>query len=61
MDIGLDEGPWLLQTDELNHSDLQKYRDLDVNTTAVGGGNSIDNVFSVLAATLRRWQPGYVG
>jgi hypothetical protein len=38
--IGLDEGPWLNQVDE-------KYRKLDVNTTAVGGGNSIDNIFSV--------------
>lgn len=38
--IGLDEGPWLNQVEE-------KYRKLDVNTTAVGGGNSIDNIFSV--------------
>ena len=47
VDIGLDEGPWLLQVDELKQVDLQKYRKLDVNTTAVGGGNSIDNIFSV--------------
>ena len=40
VDIGLDEGPWLLQAPE-------KYRKLDKNTTAVGGGNSIDNTFSV--------------
>jgi ferric-dicitrate binding protein FerR (iron transport regulator) len=47
VDIGLDEGPWLLQLDELKQVDVQKYRSLDVNTTAVGGGNSIDNIFSV--------------
>jgi hypothetical protein len=47
VDIGLDEGPWLLKADELKQADLQKYREWDVNTTAVGGGNSIDNVFSV--------------
>jgi hypothetical protein len=40
VDIGLDEGPWLMQLDE-------KDRKLDVNTTAAGGGNSIDNIFSV--------------
>jgi hypothetical protein len=36
-----------LKADELKQADLQKYREWDVNTTAVGGGNSIDNVFSV--------------
>jgi hypothetical protein len=40
VDIGLDEGPWLEQAEE-------KYRRLDKNTTAQGGGNSIDNTFSV--------------
>jgi hypothetical protein len=40
VDIGLDEGPWGTQVDE-------KFRKLDVNTTASGGGNSIDNIFSV--------------
>jgi hypothetical protein len=40
VDIGLDEGPWLDQAED-------KFRRLDVNTTAVGGGKSIDNVFSV--------------
>ena len=40
VDIGLDEGPWLDSVPE-------EYREFDVNTTAVGGGNSIDNVFSV--------------
>jgi hypothetical protein len=40
IDIGLDEGPWLDQAED-------KFRRLDVNTTAVGGGESIDNVFSV--------------
>lgn len=38
VDIGLDEGPWLIE---------EKYRKFDVNTTASGGGESIDNVFSV--------------
>jgi hypothetical protein len=40
VDIGLDEGPWLTQVEE-------KYRKLDVNTIAAGGGKSIDNIFSV--------------
>jgi hypothetical protein len=40
VDVGLDEGPWMRQAPE-------KYRSLDKNTTAVGGGNSIDNTFSV--------------
>jgi hypothetical protein len=40
VDVGLDEGPWLYQVPE-------EYRALDKNTTAVGGGRSIDNVFSV--------------
>lgn len=40
VDIGLDEGPWLDVIPE-------EYRKLDVNTTAVGAGKSIDNVFSV--------------
>jgi hypothetical protein len=40
VDIGLDEGPWLHQVDE-------EHRKWDVNTTAAGGGNSIDNIFSV--------------
>ena len=40
VDIGLDEGPWL---DNIP----REYRKFDVNTTAVGAGNSIDNVFSV--------------
>jgi hypothetical protein len=48
VDIGLDEGPWLTQVDE-------KYRKLDVHTTSVGGGNSIDNIFSVW---LRRCEDG---
>jgi hypothetical protein len=39
-DIGLDEGPWL-------DAIPPEYRKFDVNTTAVGAGNSIDNVFSV--------------
>jgi hypothetical protein len=40
VDIGLDEGPWL--------EDIPpEYRKFDVNTTAVGAGKSIDNVFSV--------------
>jgi len=39
VNIGLDEGPWLI--------DDEKYREFDVNTTASGGGNSIDNIFSV--------------
>ena len=49
VDIGLDEGPWQLRAEELdlNHVDLDKLRKLDVNKTAVGGGNSIDNIFSV--------------
>ena len=47
VDIGLDEGPWHLEIDELKPADLKKYRELNVNTTAVGGGNSIDNIFSV--------------
>jgi ferric-dicitrate binding protein FerR (iron transport regulator) len=40
VDIGLDEGPWL---DNIP----PEYREFDVNTTAVGAGKSIDNVFSV--------------
>lgn len=40
VDIGLDEGPWLGQVDEKN-------RKWDTHTTAAGGGNSIDNTFSV--------------
>jgi hypothetical protein len=40
VDIGLDEGPWLMELDE-------EARKLDTNTTAAGGGNSVDNVFSV--------------
>ncbi len=40
VDIGLDEGPWL-------DSIPEEYREFDVNTTAVGAGESIDNVFSV--------------
>jgi hypothetical protein len=40
VDIGLDEGPWLMQLDE-------EARKLDVNTTDIGGGKSIDNIFSV--------------
>lgn len=40
VDIGLDEGPWL---DNIP----PEYRKFDVNMTAVGAGNSIDNVFSV--------------
>lgn len=40
VDIGLDEGPWLSQVEEKN-------RKWDTNTIAVGGGNSIDNTFSV--------------
>jgi hypothetical protein len=40
VDIGLDEGPWLSNVEE-------KYRKYDVNTTAIGAGKSIDNVFSV--------------
>ena len=40
VDIGLDEGPWLTQVEDKN-------REWDTNTTAAGGGNSIDNVFSV--------------
>ncbi len=47
VDIGLDEGPWLLDPEELSEIDLQEYRKLDVNKTAVGSGNSVDNVFSV--------------
>jgi hypothetical protein len=47
VDVGLDEGPWLLSDDELKPEDLQKARELDVHTTAAGGGNSIDNIFSV--------------
>jgi ferric-dicitrate binding protein FerR (iron transport regulator) len=47
VDIGLDEGPWLLHPDELTQTDLQEFRKLDVHTTSLGGGNSIDNVFSV--------------
>lgn len=40
VDIGLDEGPWA----RVGESQDPKF---DVNTTAVGAGNSIDNVFSV--------------
>jgi hypothetical protein len=40
VDIGLDEGPWLYQAPN-------EYRQLDKNTTAAGGGKSIDNTFSV--------------
>jgi hypothetical protein len=40
VDIGLDEGPWL---DNIP----PEFRKFDVNKTAVGPGNSIDNVFSV--------------
>jgi hypothetical protein len=40
VDIGLDEGPW-------GNNVEPQYRKLDVNTTAVGAGQSIDNVFSV--------------
>ena len=40
VDIGLDEGPWL---DNIP----PEFRKFDVNTTAIGPGNSIDNVFSV--------------
>jgi ferric-dicitrate binding protein FerR (iron transport regulator) len=40
VDIGLDEGPWLDQAEE-------KFRKLDVNRIAVGGGNSVDNTFSI--------------
>lgn len=40
VDIGLDEGPWLDNVDP-------EYQAYDVNTTAVGPGESIDNVFSV--------------
>jgi ferric-dicitrate binding protein FerR (iron transport regulator) len=47
VNIGLDEGPWLLHADELKQVDLQKVRELDVHTTATGGGSSIDNIFSV--------------
>lgn len=49
VDIGLDEGPWGLWTQEsnLDQVELDKLRASDVNTTAVGGGNSIDNIFSV--------------
>jgi hypothetical protein len=50
VDIGVDEGPWLLDPDELKQlgqADVQKTREADVHTTAAGGGNSIDNVFSV--------------
>ena len=49
VDIGLDEGPWMLRAEELDlkHFDLDKLRKSDVNTTAIGGGNSIDNIFSV--------------
>jgi hypothetical protein len=50
VDIGVDEGPWLLEPDELKHLsqvDVQKTREADVHTTATGGGNSIDNIFSV--------------
>jgi hypothetical protein len=40
VNIGLDEGPWL--------EDLPpEWQKFDVNSTAQGGGNSIDNVFSV--------------
>jgi hypothetical protein len=45
VDIGLDEGPWLLQADEVVQD--EEFRKVDVNTTSIGGGNSIDNVFSV--------------
>jgi hypothetical protein len=47
VNIGLDEGPWLLKAGELQDVDRQEYREWDVNTTAVGGGNSVDNIFSV--------------
>jgi hypothetical protein len=47
VDIGIDEGPWLLKAEELGQVDLQKYREVDVNTTDVGAGKSIDNIFSV--------------
>ena len=40
VDIGLDEGPW-------RHQVMGENCKWDVNKTAVGGGNSIDNVFSV--------------
>ncbi|WP_197527466.1 FecR domain-containing protein [Pirellulimonas nuda] len=40
IDIGLDEGPWLDNIPE-------EYRKFDVNTTAVGAGQSVDNTFSV--------------
>lgn len=40
VDIGLDEGPWGQNVEP-------EYRKFDVNTTAVGAGKSIDNVFSV--------------
>jgi FecR protein len=40
VDIGLDEGPWGSGVEE-------KYRQFDTHTTAVGGGRSIDNTFSV--------------
>lgn len=47
LDIGLDEGPWLLHEEELQGVDLQKFHELNVNKTANGGGKSIDNIFSV--------------
>jgi hypothetical protein len=47
VDIGLDEGPWLLHVDELSPAELQAFRKQNVHTTAVGGGKSIDNIFSV--------------
>ncbi len=54
VDIGLDEGPWLDAIPE-------EYRKLDVNTTAVGGGNSIDNVFSVWRRECHEGQTIHLG
>lgn len=49
VDIGLDEGPWMLRAEELllNEVERENLRKADVNKTAKGGGNSIDNLFSV--------------
>ena len=54
VDIGLDEGPWL----ENIPPEFQKF---DVNTTAQGGGNSIDNVFSVWRRRCADGKPVTIG
>jgi ferric-dicitrate binding protein FerR (iron transport regulator) len=53
-DIGLDEGPWL---DNIP-AEFQKF---DVNKTADGAGNSIDNVFSVWRRRCEDGQPITLG